>query len=313
MRTQFDRTIFMIAVAAIAVMLLSASNTSAFATNPYAGGRQSGVSPTRVVQIWGNNNFAGSTPSSMTDHILSVITTAGWQGNPGTATAVIYQGVVRLNPDDTVDADPQVHKNTGSDTTLWGCFQSGTCPILAQGTRLDYAYQTFYWNTPRTQVSFYTETHDIWGIVNYVTQTYTKGSQDTSDNFAAGEKFISNPFVGDAYVKLLQFGVESDTSTSNWKVKQYGMGYTPVGGSNTYLANQQIYEVTGDSDQNVGFHNGSEISWYVSGGYNYPFHVGRQQYSVQGDYHHLHSSVPSGTMYWWYGSPAITPGTQLWP
>ncbi|MER3408206.1 MAG: hypothetical protein C4292_05570, partial [Nitrososphaera sp.] len=115
---------------------------------------------------------------------------------------------------------------------------------------------------------------------NYVTQTYTKVSSDTSDNFAAGETFISNPFIGDAYVKLLQFGVESDASTSNWKIKQYGMGYYTVGGSSISLDGQQVYEVTGDSDQNVGFNNGSEISWYTSGGYNYPFHVGRQQYSV---------------------------------
>lgn len=301
-----------VAFAAALSLLLLVSQPNAYAvTSPYIGGYpNSGTNTiTPFVQIYGYNDFKQSTPSSMTSDLLSMISTSGWNTNNNDATGYIYQGVVKLNNDDKVYADAQVWY---AGSSPWNCFQSNTCPVLGSGTGMDYAYQTFYWDSARTKVTFYTEYHPTSGLTTYKIQTYNKQSSDTSNAFAAGYAF-RQAYVGgqwtDAYFKLLQFGVESDTDTLYWKTKQYNMVYYPTSGGTVSLANKAVYELVGGTD----IFDGSFITWrYDSGGNRIAGWVASNPYSVKGDYYNNNSSIPKGTIYWYPGSPPIPDGSRLW-
>lgn len=307
-RKAFSTILLLIPILASLALL---NTGSAFAVvNPYIAGANNASTAVPFVQIYGYNDFQGSTPASMTSDLLSIISTSGWNtaahSGAGDATGTIYQGVVRLNKDDKVYADAQVWYQ-GSST--WNCFQSNTCTVLGTGSGMNYAYQTFYWNAARTQVTFYSEYHPITGSITYNYTTYSKKPSDTSNSFADGEIFKGSPY-GDAYYKMLQFGVESDDSTSNWKTKQYGMTYYPLSGGTVSLGSLNVYDLTANGD----YFTGSSITWTYDGSGNVVgWHVGTNPYTVKGDYHHINSSVPSGTITWWPGTPAITPGAQLWP
>lgn len=297
-------------IPALSSLLLLASTNAFAVTYPYIGGANNASTAVPFVQIYGYNDFQGSTPSSMTSDLLSEISTSGWNtaahSGAGDATGMLYQGIIRLNKDDKVYADAQVWYKGSSP---WNCFSTNTCTVLGTGTGMNYAYQTFYWNTGRTQVTFYSEYHPTSGSVTYTTQTYSKTGSDTSNAFADGEIFKGSPY-GDAYYKLLQFGVESDVDTANWKAKQYSMTYYPVSGGSVSLGSLNVYDLTANGD----YFTGSSISWTYDGSGNVVgWQVGSNPYTVKGDYHHINSSVASGTITWWPGTPAITPGAQLWP
>lgn len=306
-----------LALAATAIVLMASqqSISGAYAvTSPYIGGHPeyalNSVNP--FVQIYGYNDFRSSTPSSMTSDLLSIISTSGWVTSSGEANGYIYQGAVRLNNDNKVYADPQVWY---AGSSPWNCFSTNTCAVLGTGTGMDYAYQTFYWDssTNPTKVTFYEEYHPISGTVTYKLSTYTKQSSDTSTAFAAGYAFRQAYVSGtlsDVYFKLLQFGVESDASTSSWKVKQYDMVYYPTNGGTVSLANNAVYEQIGGTDLSYG----SFITWRYDAAHNrIAGWVASNPYSgVKGDYYNNNSQIPKGTIYMYPGTPSIPDGARFW-
>lgn len=277
----------------------------------YAGGYDSTAGPIRISQILGYTDFKGSSPADMVNHVLSEINTAGYSTSTNDVTTTLYQSIVRLDPDNSIRTDPQVWGQNGAN--LYNCFQNNQCPTLTSGSLLDYAYHTLFWSSA-TQVTFYVETHDISGIVHYNLTTYTKDLSDPSTNFAAGKLYVtSNPAQGNHTYKFLQFGVETDEDMLNWKVKQWGMVYYPVGGSPTSLDGQQVYEMS---------HNGllgdqltdSAVTYRTfSPTLHIPIFVGQNPGNFRGDYHAINGSVPSGTVTFWRGPPVIIPGSKLWP
>lgn len=131
-------------------------------------------------------------------------------------------------------------------------------------------------------------------------------SGDNSGNFAAGYKDFSS---GTYRVKLLQFGVESGDVSTGWNIKQYSLGYVSTTNGVTNLSGINSY--TGPYISTDNF-NHSWIVYQQSGSSVSLRAVGLAQYNVNGDYHHVDSAVPAGTVTWFRGT-FLTPGSQLWP
>lgn len=287
---------------------------SAAVTNPYFGGSNQDTTVTAFKQIYGYNNFAGSTPTSMTSDLLSIISTSGWSTSSSDATGVIYQGAIRLNKDNNVYADPQVwYKGTEE----FGCSKpsgnnANNCPIIDQGNTNSYDYQTFYWDSGRTQVTFYLEGDDTNGSAYYSSPVYSKNSTDTSNAFADGSVYKSStePY-SDGYYSLLQFGMESDSDTTNWQAKQYDMTYYTTGGSTVNLSSKTVAAIEGDHNDAT---YGSLVTWtYDSQGQPVGWWVGSNTYSINADSHNTDSNMPDGDVVWAPKTPYTSASSTLWP
>jgi hypothetical protein len=244
--------------------------------------------PTVANRFVGYNDFKGTSASSLSSDLLSIISVAGVNTNNPPSdqlTNILYQQAIRVANDDTVRADPQVLNTAPGGNLLMGCFVTNNCFILSSIGNLDYVYQTFYWNNTRNQIQFYSEGHHIGGGVAYNLTTYNKPSQDTSNGFALGyddQKGLRTP----------QLGVESDIETYGWQVKQYNWQYYPDGGNVTDFSSQ-AFELVRSSDP---YPYNSEITPSSR--------VGTSPYDVQGDFTCNDSSVPSGTIIWSHATSA---------
>jgi hypothetical protein len=306
MKMQIKHVLMALIVSAILV-----SNQGAFASY-YMGGHTE-ETPVGIKQVFGYTDFTGSAPGSMTDHALSLMSTAGWSTTTSDATGYMYQGILQLmNGNGNINMDSQVwYDNNGS--PVWACFnQPGGCPEISTLSVTSYVYQTFYWNSGRTQVTFYyspvfTNSSSTDNFQYYTPATYS----DPTNDFHAGLSSLMTYNGFDWYAKFLQFGVEADSQTQNWNAKQYSMGYVSDSGSTVSLSNLSAFSVNGCSDTDSTCNGvpdtGSDISWTYSGSTKVPMGIGGSQYDVQ-------VSIPSaGTITW---SP-VTSGqlgtdVQLW-
>ncbi|MDE2589478.1 MAG: hypothetical protein KGL95_07410 [Patescibacteria group bacterium] len=298
---------FLLVLPVLSVML----SGNAYAV--YTGGANTASGAVPFSEVNGFNNFAGSTPSSMTSDLLSVISSVGWDSSTSSITPMIYQGALQLQYGSSADiyADAQVRYGG---TLEWDCYQSSTCPSLDTYSNTNYAYQDYAWIPPSLggpYVDFYSEVVDNSGYGYSTDQDYTPISGDNSDDFADGVSSVtagSNTY----YLHMLQFGAESDSSTSNWQMKQYSMEYYPVSGGTTSLASLNVDSVSADSAYDGGSwltYSGtcpsSCVVWGIGSG---------GSYDVTADSHHSDSSVSDGTVTWDpVSSGGISDLTALWP
>ncbi|MEM2759291.1 MAG: hypothetical protein QXU32_03225 [Nitrososphaerales archaeon] len=217
--------------------------TQAFA-EPYVGGYTS-QTVVKATQIFGYNNFAGTSTSSLTSWVASVLSTGGWNDN-AEPTGWSYQSGIQL-----LSSSPYNIKGAYNVWELFtlreDCASTGQCQQLGTFSNIAYVYQTFWWNVSggSTKVKWYYEPHYTDGSSQSFTSTYTKLSTDPTKYFSAGIKIITAPQDNsNRKIKFLQFGAETGVNTSGWKVKQYDMGYVALSGGVTYLKNLSAYSTT---------------------------------------------------------------------
>jgi hypothetical protein len=183
---------------------------------------------------------------------------------------------------------------------------------MSTGSSLDWAYNQFNWDATFNTVTFQVETHDTNGNISLVELDYDRNpSFDKSNAFVTGVISHNNTFdyPGQTVTfKLLQYGIESDGETPYWAVKQEGMGFLPIGGTDTDLSTLNVKEGTGSKDPV----NGSEITFQPSGNFLHVSQVGFSPYYVKADYYNVNHSTLKGTVNWSVGAPAVKPGTQMW-
>lgn len=277
----------------------------AFAVSPYYGGYAKTTSIDQASQIWGYTDFQSS--SAPAYYTGSVISTSGIFSN-GTSSRIMYQDPITLNTNLSVTGDPQVWTIDGT-APSW----SSSTSLGTHGTgssNVDYVYTTFYWNSGRTQVTFYYEPHYNDGTSGSSTITYSKSSvpSDKSDNFGVGYKdFVSGSTT--YRIKYLQFAVESGDVSTGWNIKQYSMGYIKPSVGTINLSSINTYTSPYISTDAL---NHSWIMYKLVGSTLSLTAVGKAQYNVDSDYAHEGGGVPTGTVYWFRGT-FLTPGTQLWP
>jgi hypothetical protein len=275
---------------------------SAFAANPYIGAYRDSSTIHHPNQFTGYFDLAGSTSvSSFTGPVISI---AGWEtSNP---SRFMWQAPTWLNPDGTVEGDPQAWED-GITTAAWirslalGTFGTGS-------TDIKYVYISFWWDSARSQITFYYEPHRNDGSYTSKLDTYLKNSADTSTNFASGWQDVT--VSGTTYrFKYLQIGAESQSSTSGWKTKMYGMTYYCNDGScstvdlSTIVARSLVWDTTSTTYE-------SWISYY---GIFAPKRVGDENYVANADYHlKSGSTLPAGQVQWFKSSSSLPAGTQLW-
>lgn len=288
-------------IAVVSLIAPMAFSQGAFAAFPYIGAYRDSSTVHHPLQFLGRVNFDGST--SVSSYSGPVTTTAGWgTTNP---TRMVYQAPTWLETDGTIWSSPQVHK-IGQAPPAWiredqlGEHGSGS-------TDIDYVYYTFFWNSARTQVTFYYEPHFNDGTATSYLDTYSKVSGDTSTNFAAGWKDITVNSVNYRF-KLLQIGAESASSTSGWKFKQYGMTYYCNDGSCTtvnlssVIARSLVWDTTSTTYESWISYYGNEVR-----------RVGEQNYVAQADYDlKSGSTLPPGEVVWYKSSTSVPAGTRLW-
>lgn len=291
-----------IVLSAIAALIIpTAFSQSAFAAFPYIGGYRDSSTVHHPNSFYGYVNFAGS--SSVSSYTGPVTTMAGWgTTNP---TRMVYQAPTWLETDGAIWSSPQVHK-IGQGPAAWirddELGQHGTDP-----SDVAYVYYALIWNNARTQVTFYYEPHYNDGTYAGFLYTYTKVSGDTSTNFASGWKDIT--VGGTSYrFKFLQIGAESGSSTSGWKVKQYGMTYYCSDGSCTtvnlssVIARSLVWDTSTTTYESWISYYGTEVR-----------RVGEQNYIAQADYDlKSGSTLPPGEVVWYKSSTSVPAGTRLW-
>jgi hypothetical protein len=299
------KTASLLTIFAVILSAGAAHNAAFAATQPYVAGYATTSTVTIHTQYTMDVNFTNvSGPRNV--NLAHVFSTAGFASTSSTdPTGWEYQHIVDVHTDDHIYGEQQVWQ---LGTCIFNCpvSSSNWTQLGHMGTAspdIKFVYSTFYWNTGKTGVNFYYEPHFNNGSSSSAPiTTYTKGMSDTSNYFATGTK--SKTVSGTTYLfKFFQFGVESsDPLTVTWNAWQYSMTYA---GTSQYSALTTASTTVLASDPT----NTSAITY--SG--TTPIGVGGSKYSANADYHHLHSSVPSGTVKWYYSSTAITPGTQLWP
>lgn len=268
--------------------------------------------------VFGENNFVGTTATSLHYDLLSTISVAGWDTNEGNVTNYIYQGIVRMAPDNTVRADPQVFFG---ENVVWGCFLTNTCPILTTGTSFSSAYQEISWNNSTDVATFYVEATTTGGGLSAVDLDYFPDQiNDKSNAFVAGivsHGTIDGTLVKDYLGKTVdfktsQFGIESDGENPNWAASQTFMGYVNLDGQENLLEDLNVKEGTQNKDPT----NGSEITYSV--GTNglvtlfIPGEIAFNPYYAKADYFNVDPSVDPGTINWSSGPPTVKPGSVLW-
>lgn len=285
----------------IASLLLLGQNLAFAEIHPYIASYPT-LSKTAVVEIWQRNNWAGTTPGSLTYWTASVVSTAEQQSD-GTLTGWIAQQANLVGwQAGYITTQAMILKPGG---TPFDCVGLGVCPTLGTFSQINYVLQDMYWSSDGSSITFY------WNaIYNDNTQhsgsaTYTKGTGDNNRYFVVG-----NETDGTTHVKFVQVGVESAGSTANWQTKQWGGGYKVSGGSDTYFSSYSDYELDG----NGGDTYGSDITYY-SCGTNCTTYVivGDTYYSANADYPlKPGSTLQAGEVVWYYSLTKITAGTKLW-
>jgi hypothetical protein len=88
------------------------------------------------------------------------------------------------------------------------------------------------------------------------------------------------------------------------------MGYVDSTGGIVNLSNLNVFEQTANYDSSTDSSN----TYIYDALHNViPISIGYNAGSLQGDYHHIDSTVPNGNVTWSRGPPIIVPGSQLWP
>lgn len=289
-----------VATSVIALLLVSTlvAGQQAFAANPYIGGYRDSSTVKQFQQFTGKMNFSGTT--SVSQPTGTVVSTTGWGSTD--PTNVFYQAPVAISTTGNITGEPQIWNPTGK---LW----SQSIALGMHGSDpedVSWVYYTFYWNSLRTTVSFYYEAHYNDGTVSLISpKVYTKGSADTSTNFASGYK--NQTIGGSTYkFKFLQFGAESDGgSTTGWQMKMYDMIYYYSGGStnlSSVVARSMEYSST-------DLTHGTWINWDSS----YIQAIGDSKYTANADYDlKSGSSLPPGEVVWYKDSTSLPKGTRLW-
>jgi hypothetical protein len=303
----------------IAFLLQSYSNAEAL-VQPYMGmhieGYQSSIVSGRtydpVNTITGYTDFDGTSPAYLNPDLLSIVTTTGWTTSTNTISPVQYQFAIQAKNDGLIYSDPQVWKLT---TQVWNCFSTNSCPVLGAHSQLNYVYYSMLWDSPRTQVTFYSEAHLTGNVVQTSLLTYTRNSSiDPSQDFSVGVTVNTNRYGGAIYlVKLLQVGVESDTDATNWKVHQWDVRYLPDGTPQRLLANDNVFVDYGglsDADNDLNLGKGSDTTWDPST--NAPITIGHSTYVVNADYQNKPGSLKAAGDITWFPGTQLPYGTGLW-
>ncbi|WP_337863341.1 hypothetical protein [Nitrososphaera sp.] len=264
-----------------------------------------------VSHIYGSTNFGTSYPSSLQDHLLSIVSTAGWNTNTNTVTGILYQFPITLQPNGLVENDAQVWRVT-SDIPVWECFSTG-CPALAQYSSLNYVRYTMYWPTS-SRVDFLAEGYLNGGGYVYNIRSYNKVASDTSNAFSVG--YVPRVWNNhNYYAKLFQVGVEAHTQEINWQVKQWDISYRVIpSGVTKYLVNDNTFSnfgATFDSDgSDMG--KGSELSWDPATGLPTAIGVTGTLNADALYYNKPGSGQPPGTVLWYPNPTPLTFGKALW-
>ncbi|WP_415280696.1 hypothetical protein [Candidatus Nitrososphaera sp. FF02] len=305
------RTILATLVAFSLVMMVTMPASRAFAAQPYYGGATYDI-VTPVAQIIGWSDFDGTT-GSVQDHTHDVFTTAGWNISTQTPTGSIYQSIATLLSNNNIIASNQAHGPPGN-AFHWGCYLNvSSCTVLGTVSNLDYIYHSMFWTGSFTTANLYLEGHRTNGAVVYKLDTMNPSSySDSANRYSAGSFFGFNPTNGNFLVKFLQFGVESDTPTTGWKISQYDITYyapSPVGTVN--LADRNAFSNGGTVEHTDTIGQGSVVTYYLNSGYQFPLAIGGTDYNVNADYHLKNSAIPDGKVVWYRGT-MLPPETALW-
>lgn len=280
--------------------------------NTYVGGFVNEVGANyytgwHIDQEYGFGNFQGTsgTPQSAIQNVWS---TAGWNdNNPGVLSGRFYQNGQFIYPGDNRPYTMAQFYNCNVIVNS-ACSQTWYSPVQGSETypNVSYTYQTVYFCSCRTQITFYNEIHYNDGRVDTVSQPITLSTYSDSDtHFTAGFGHRPSDLLP---MYLLQFGAELQPGdTTGWQEKQYSMAfldsYDNGGTSVTYNLNSHY----ASAEQ-----GGSAYITYTPDGRSWVIGGNNAAADAHSEVRNNNNNIPAGQVQWYYSSSPIPNGQQLW-